>query len=111
MQVCTHFSLKLIKNFPKFLSLKGSIIFFFKKSCTCRKKAVNLHPFMKNRTQYIATTALVVSMIFWSISGIAIKQALVVLPPLTLIILRFTPSVLLMLLVGLIWRKSELFGL
>ena len=111
MQVCTHFSLKLIKNFPKFLSLKGSIIFFFKKSCTCRKKAVNLHPFMKNRTQYIATTALVVSMIFWSISGIAIKQALTVLPPLTLIILRFTPSVLLMLLVGLIWRKSELFGL
>jgi len=66
---------------------------------------------MKNNTSYIATIALVVSMIFWSISGIAIKHALVVLPPLTLIVLRFTPSVLLMLLVGLIWRKSKLFGL
>ena len=55
--------------------------------------------------------ALIVSMIIWSVSGIAIKHALVVLPPLTMIILRFVPSVLLMLLIGLICRKSALFGL
>lgn len=64
-----------------------------------------------NNTQYIATVALVVSMIFWSISGIAIKQALTVLPPLTLIVMRFTPGVLLMLIIGLVFRKSELFAL
>ena len=55
--------------------------------------------------------ALLVSMVIWSISGIAIKQAMEVLPPLTLIIFRFTPSVLLMLIVGLVWRKSDLVGL
>ena len=64
-----------------------------------------------NNNQYIAIGALVVSMIFWSVSGIAIKHALTVLPPLTLIVMRFTPGVLLMLLVGLICRKSELFAL
>ena len=53
----------------------------------------------------------IVSMIIWSVSGIAIKHALVVLPPLTMIILRFVPSVLLMLVIGLICRKSALFGL
>ena len=50
-------------------------------------------------------------MVFWSVSGIAIKQALTVLPPLTLIVMRFTPAVLLMLIIGLICRKSELFAL
>lgn len=59
----------------------------------------------------MAVIALVVSMIFWSVSGIAIKQALTVLPPLTLIVMRFTPGVLLMLIIGLICRKSELFAL
>lgn len=65
----------------------------------------------KKNTQIIAVIALVVSMIFWSISGIAIKQALTILPPLTLIVMRFTPSVLLMLVIGLMCRKSELFSL
>ena len=65
----------------------------------------------EKNTSFIATVALVVSMVFWSISGIAIKQALTVLPPLTLIVLRFTPGVLLMLIIGLICRKNELFGL
>ena len=50
-------------------------------------------------------------MIIWSVSGIAIKHALVVLPPFTLIVLRFVPSVLLMLLIGLLCRRSPLFGL
>lgn len=65
----------------------------------------------EKNTSFIATVALVASMVFWSISGIAIKQALTVLPPLTLIVLRFTPGVLLMLIIGLICRKNELFGL
>ena len=64
-----------------------------------------------NKTQYLAVSALIVSMIIWSVSGIAIKHALAVLPPFTMIILRFVPSVLLMLIIGLICRKSTLFGL
>ena len=50
-------------------------------------------------------------MIIWSVSGIAIKHALLVLPPLTMIVLRFVPAVLLMLIIGLLCRKSPLFGL
>ena len=68
-------------------------------------------PFSGNRTQYVAVIALIVSMIIWSVSGIAIKHALMVLPPFTMIILRFVPSVLLMLIIGLLCRKSPLFGL
>ena len=64
-----------------------------------------------NRTQHVAVVALIASMIIWSVSGIAIKHALVVLPPLTLIVLRFVPSVLLMLVIGLLLRKNSLFGL
>ncbi len=64
-----------------------------------------------NRTQYLAVGALIVSMIIWSVSGIAIKHALAVLPPFTMIVLRFVPSVLLMLVIGLICRKNPLFGL
>ena len=60
---------------------------------------------------FLPIIALIASMIIWSVSGIAIKHALVVLPPFTLIVLRFVPSVLLMLIIGLIWRKSPLFGL
>ena len=59
----------------------------------------------------MAVIALVVSMLIWSVSGIAIKHALAVLPPFTMIMLRFVPSVLLMLVIGLICRKSPLFGL
>ena len=50
-------------------------------------------------------------MVIWSVSGIAIKHALSVLPPFTMIVMRFVPSVLLMLVIGLIWRNSPLFGL
>ncbi|MBR6017844.1 MAG: DMT family transporter [Paludibacteraceae bacterium] len=64
-----------------------------------------------NRTQYLAVIALIVSMIIWSVSGIAIKHALAVLPPFTLIVMRFTPAVLLMLCIGLICRNNPLFGL
>ena len=68
-------------------------------------------PSSRNNTQYLAVTALIVSMIIWSVSGIAIKHALLVLPPLTMIVLRFVPAVLLMLIIGLLCRKSPLFGL
>ena len=68
-------------------------------------------PLSGNKTQYLAISALIASMIIWSVSGIAIKHALAVLPPFTLIILRFVPSVLLMLVIGLLCRKSALFGL
>ena len=68
-------------------------------------------PFSRNNTQYVAVIALIISMVIWSVSGIAIKHALAVLPPFTMIILRFVPSVLLMLIIGLICRKSALFGL
>ena len=65
----------------------------------------------RNRTQHVAVIALIVSMIIWSVSGIAIKHALAVLPPFTMIVLRFVPSVLLMLLIGLVCRNNPLFGL
>ena len=68
-------------------------------------------PISRDRTQYMAVIALVVSMLIWSVSGIAIKHALVVLPPLTMIVMRFVPSVLLMLLVGVVRRKHSLFCL
>ncbi|MBR1716457.1 MAG: EamA family transporter [Paludibacteraceae bacterium] len=55
--------------------------------------------------------ALVLSMVIWSVSGIAIKHALAVLPPFTMIIMRFVPSVLLMLCIGLLFRHNPLFGL
>ena len=65
----------------------------------------------KNSEEFVAIIALIVSMIIWSVSGIAIKHALLVLPPLTMILLRFVPSVLLMLVIGLLCRKSNLFAL
>ncbi len=55
--------------------------------------------------------ALIVSMIIWSVSGIAIKHALIVLPPFTMIVMRFVPAVLLMLVVGLVRRNHSLFCL
>ena len=67
--------------------------------------------FSGNRTQYLAVGALIVSMVIWSVSGIAIKQALLVLPPFTLIVLRFVPAVLLMLVVGLVRHKHSMFCL
>ena len=63
------------------------------------------------REKQLAIVALIVSMIIWSVSGIAIKHALVALPPFTMILMRFIPSVLLMLIIGLIRRKHSLFCL
>ena len=67
--------------------------------------------FSGNKTQYVAVIALIVSMIIWSVSGIAIKHALVALPPFTMILMRFIPSVLLMLVIGIVRRNHSLFCL
>ena len=67
--------------------------------------------FSGNKEKLVAVTALIVSMLIWSVSGIAIKHALVVLPPFTMIVMRFVPSVLLMLIIGLVRRKHSLFCL
>ena len=63
---------------------------------------------MKRLIPYIAV---VTAMLIWAGAGIAVKEALVVFSPLTLIVLRFTSAVLLMLVVGLIFRSNEILGL
>ena len=50
-------------------------------------------------------------MLIWAGAGIAVKEALLVYPPLTLIVLRFTLAVFLMLIIGLIFRRNEILGL
>ena len=50
-------------------------------------------------------------MLIWAGSGIAVKEALVVFSPLTLIVLRFTIAVLLMAAVGLIFHRNEVLQL
>lgn len=63
---------------------------------------------MKRLIPYLAV---VTAMLIWAGAGIAVKEALVLFSPLTLIVLRFTLAVLLMLLVGLIFRRNEILGL
>jgi drug/metabolite transporter (DMT)-like permease len=63
---------------------------------------------MKRLIPYLAV---VTAMLIWAGAGIAVKEALIVFSPLTLIVLRFTLAVLLMLLVGLVFRRNEIFGL
>ena len=50
-------------------------------------------------------------MLIWAGAGIAVKEALVVFTPLTLIVLRFTIAIILMLSIGLIFRQNEIVGL
>jgi len=57
---------------------------------------------MKKALPYIA---IILSMVIWAGSGIAVKSALVVLSPMQLVVIRFTVAVLLMLVIGLIGRK------
>jgi drug/metabolite transporter (DMT)-like permease len=63
---------------------------------------------MKKIVPYIA---IVCAMLIWAGAGIAVKEALVVFSPLTLIVLRFTLAVLLMLGVGLVFRGNDIVGL
>ena len=55
--------------------------------------------------------SVVFAMLFWAGAGIAVKEALVVFSPLMLIVLRFTLAIVLMLLVGLLFRGHEVLGL
>ena len=50
-------------------------------------------------------------MLIWAGAGIAVKGALEVFAPLTLIVVRFTLAVLLMFAIGLICRKNDILGL
>lgn len=63
---------------------------------------------MKRLIPYLAV---VTAMLIWAGAGIAVKEALIVFSPLTLIVLRFTLAVLLMLLVGLVFRRNEILCL
>ena len=63
---------------------------------------------MKKIIPYLSVVA---AMLIWAGAGIAVKEALVLFSPLTLIVLRFTLAVLLMLLVGLTFRKNDVVGL
>ena len=55
--------------------------------------------------------SVVFAMLCWAGAGIAVKEALVVFSPLTLIVLRFSLAIVLMLLVGLLFRVHEVLGL
>ena len=55
--------------------------------------------------------SVVFAMLCWAGAGIAVKEALVVFSPLTLIVLRFSLAIVLMLLVGLLFRGQEVLGL
>ena len=50
-------------------------------------------------------------MLIWAGAGIAVKEALLVFNPLTLIVLRFSIAVVLMLCVGWIFRGNDIVGL
>jgi drug/metabolite transporter (DMT)-like permease len=63
---------------------------------------------MKRLIPYLAVAT---AMLIWAGAGIAVKEALIVFSPLTLIVLRFTLAVLLMLLVGLMFRRNDILGL
>ena len=63
---------------------------------------------MKKIIPYISV---VTAMLIWAGAGIAVKEALVVFTPLTLIVLRFTIAVILMLSIGLLFRQNEIVGL
>lgn len=63
---------------------------------------------IRNIIPYIA---IICAMLIWAGAGIAVKEALLVFNPLTIIVLRFTIAVVLMLCVGLICRRNEIIGL
>ena len=64
-----------------------------------------------NMKKIIPYLSVVTAMLIWAGAGLAVKEALVVFRPLTLIVLRFTLAVLLMLCIGLVFRKNEVVGL
>lgn len=63
---------------------------------------------MKRIIPYLSV---VTAMLIWAGAGIAVKAALVVFTPLTLIVLRFTLAVILMLVIGLLFQANKIVGL
>ena len=61
--------------------------------------------------QIIPYIAIITAMLIWAGSGIAVQEALEMFGPYTLIVLRFTLAVLLMLAIGWIFRRSDVLGL
>ena len=70
-----------------------------KKQYFCRMKKI------------IPYLSVVTAMLIWAGAGIAVKEALQIFTPLTLIVLRFTLAVMLMLCVGSIFRQNDVVGL
>ena len=66
---------------------------------------------MKNINKITPYIAIVAAMLRWAGAGIAGKDALVIFTPLTLIVMRFTLAVLLMLSIGLVFRHNSIVGL
>ena len=66
---------------------------------------------MKNISKITPYIAIVAAMLIWAGAGIAVKEALVIFSPLTLIVMRFTLAVLLMLSIGLLFRHNSIVGL
>lgn len=66
---------------------------------------------MRSMKRFLPYLAVLTAMLIWSASGIAIKEALVVLPPMTMIVLRFSLAILLMLLIGLCAPRNSMFSL
>ena len=66
---------------------------------------------MKNINKITPYIAIVAAMLIWAGAGIAVKEALVIFSPLTLIVMRFTLAVLLMLSIGLLFRHNSIVGL
>lgn len=94
-----------LQKYYKNLGYTNKLAFF----CICKKKVLSLHlHLMKKLLPYIA---IILSMILWSASGIAVKDALTSFSPLTLIVVRFALSVLFMFVIGVVARRSALFGL
>ena len=62
-------------------------------------------------SKIIPYITIILAMLIWAGSGIAVKEALVVFSPLTLIVLRFTIAVLLMAAVGMIFHRNEVLQL
>ena len=50
-------------------------------------------------------------MLIWAAAGIAVKEALLLFTPLTLIVLRFSLAVLIMSFIGLVFRSNKVVGL
>ena len=66
---------------------------------------------MKNINKITPYIAIVAAMLIWAGAGIAVKEALVIFSPLTLIVMRFTLAVLLMMSIGLVFRQNSIVGL